>query len=229
MASENSPNPGKNGQNPYSDLGLAPDASFDQIQKAREDLLKELGEDSIARAKVESSYDAILMESLKERQLGKLSKDALNASKKEEKFIIKGTEETGSLITRLRNFSSSSSSETNSNILPELSLPDGQGLTLRIVIGLLAFLLVLVSPSSDIQIILSLSTIGVFVSLVKRSRKVLSSLGWSVVLLSVGLIIGGIISNGESSIITTQAVLSSDQIEALPAVLLLWLGSLLIV
>ena len=40
MASENSSNSGKNGQNPYSDLGLSPDASFDQIQKAKEDLLK---------------------------------------------------------------------------------------------------------------------------------------------------------------------------------------------
>tara|TARA_Y100001968_G_C19448102_1_gene766603 strand:+ start:325 stop:1014 length:690 start_codon:yes stop_codon:yes gene_type:complete len=229
MASENSSNSGKNGQNPYSDLGLSPDASFDQIQKAKEDLLKELGDDSIAKAKVESSYDAILMESLKERQLGKLSKDALTASKKEEKFITKGTGESGSLITRLKNFNASSSLESNSNILPELSLPDGQGLTLRIVLGLLAFLLVLVSPSSDIQIILSLSTIGVFISLVKRSRKVLSSLGWSVVLLSVGLIIGGIISNGQSSIINSQAALSLSQIEALPAVLLLWLGSLLIV
>ena len=67
-------------QDPYANLGLEPGASFDDVQKAKERRLSEVGEDPLAKAKIEASYDALLMISLKERQLGKVSNAAVNAS-----------------------------------------------------------------------------------------------------------------------------------------------------
>ena len=77
-----SSNPGS--QDPYSILGLEPGASFESVQQAKEKRLLEVGDDLQARARVEASYDAVLMSSLKERQLGKVSNAAVNASQREE-------------------------------------------------------------------------------------------------------------------------------------------------
>ena len=58
---DSSSNPGS--EDPYTFLGLEPGATFDEVQKARERMLLDAGEDSKAKSKIESSYDALLMES----------------------------------------------------------------------------------------------------------------------------------------------------------------------
>ena len=112
--------------------------------------------------------------------------------------------------------------------MPTLALPEGYGLTIRLALGMLALLLALISPKESIQIILSLSTLGLFISQVKRGRRALPSLGWSVVLLSIGLIIGGIIISGFPESTIPGSSISRDSLESLPAILLVWLGSLLL-
>jgi len=58
--------------NPYEQLGIAEDASFDEIQAARDRLVNEhRGDIKIAEA-VEAAYDAVLMDRLRLRQEGKL-------------------------------------------------------------------------------------------------------------------------------------------------------------
>jgi hypothetical protein len=109
-----------------------------------------------------------------------------------------------------------------------LSLPDGQGLTVRLVLGGLALLLVIVAPVGSAQLILALSTIGLFLSQIRRGRRPLASLGWSVVLLSTGLILGGLLLQGTSAFISESLPIAVDQLEALPAILLLWAGALLL-
>jgi len=86
--------------------------------------------------------------------------------------------------------------------------------------------LLLFSAAGSSELILSISTIGVFISQLRRSRSPLASLGWSVVLLSLGLILGGVLIRGipDSSGVFTS--ISKEQLEALPAILLLWSGSL---
>jgi hypothetical protein len=69
---------------PYERLGVSADASFDEVQAAKQNLLDQVGDDSIARARVEAAYDAVLMERLKERQQGKVSTAARSASKREQ-------------------------------------------------------------------------------------------------------------------------------------------------
>lgn len=59
-------------QNPYQKLGVSEDASFDEIQDARNRLLEQHGGDSKGREVIEAAYDAILMDRLRMRQEGKI-------------------------------------------------------------------------------------------------------------------------------------------------------------
>ncbi len=228
MASGVDPSPDSSSQDPYSVLGLEKGAAFEEIQSAREKLLAETGEDPLAKAKIEASYDALLMNSLKERQLGNVSSAAISASKKENGAREAGgaTEERGSLLTRLGGIRPSLADGGSQSILPELALPEGQGLTIRLTLGAFLLLLLIVSPQGSAELILALSTIGVFLSQVRRKRRPLSSLGWSVVLLSMGLIIGGLLLSLADNLQVINTELASEKIESLPAFILLWAGSL---
>ncbi|WP_071188860.1 CPP1-like family protein [Trichormus sp. NMC-1] len=60
-------------QNPYEKLGVSEDASFDEIQDARNRLLEQPGSgDGNGLELIEAAYDAILMERLRMRQEGKI-------------------------------------------------------------------------------------------------------------------------------------------------------------
>ncbi|MFM7366170.1 MAG: CPP1-like family protein [Cuspidothrix sp.] len=59
-------------QNPYEKLGVSEDASFDEIQDARNRLLEQHGREGNSQEVIEAAYDAILMERLRMRQEGKI-------------------------------------------------------------------------------------------------------------------------------------------------------------
>ena len=229
MASGTDSNSNSESQDPYSLLGLEPGANFDVVQRAREERLAEVGDDPQARGRIEASYDALLMVSLKERQSGMVSNDAARASKKEEGKLEAGGLMSGgsSLLTRLKTINSSSSEGGGTGLWPEFSFPNGQGLATRIAFGALALVLLLVSADGSIEFILALGVIGLFISQIRRGRRPLTSLGWSVVLLSTGLILGGLLLQVSSTQASLLGGLSTDQIEALPAILLMWIGSLI--
>ncbi len=213
----------------FSRLGISADASFEEIQGARDKKLLEAGEDIILKAKIEASYDSLLMHSLKARRLGKVSNEAVNASNKESnggqnKFSKFG----GALLTKLSNKDSLDKNEEEIKSSSFFSLPNGEGLSIRLSIGFLAIVLFLISPDNNIKLILSLSTIAVFVSQIKRGRKISQSLGWSVVFLSSGYIIGGVIVKGITEVSDQALIMSIDKLEAFPALILLWVGSLLL-
>ena len=213
-----------NSQDPYLILGINEGASFDAIQEARDKKLIEAGDEQITKAKIEAAYDSLLMVSLKSRQLGNASNEAINASKKENESKKVGEMVPGSLLTRLKNFNLPKYEATTSNFLPSLELPSGQELNIRISLGILAFLLVLIVPSENVELILSISTIGLFLSQSRRGRPFFSSILWCVVLLSVGLLSGALLLGGAQSLMDNTGSLSSDKFEAIPAVFLLWLG-----
>ena len=222
-----SPDDQPNPADPYSLLGIDRNSSFEDIQRAKDKKLIEAGDDVLLKAKIESSYDSLLMDSLKARQLGKISNDAVNASQKEKNSStvnLPGLK--SSLLTKINSFSSISSSDNQENSF--FSLPQGEGLTIRISLGILIIVLFLVVSDSYIQIILSLSTIGLFISQLKRGRKAISSLGWSVVFLSSGYILGGIILNSLDAVNNQSLLLSLDKLEAFPVLILLWIGSLIL-
>ena len=59
-------------QNPYEKLGVTKDATFDEIQDARNHLLQQYSGEPKHLEAVEAAYDAILMERLRMRQDGKI-------------------------------------------------------------------------------------------------------------------------------------------------------------
>ncbi len=228
MASEISSSQDQNSNDPYLRLGVKPGASFEEIKNARDLKLLEVGDDPRSRAMIESSYDSLLMVSLKERQLGKVSTEAINASEREEKVVesLKNKSFPNSFFNGFSNINNSR--EVERNLWPELYIPEGQGFSLRLVLGGLAIILLLVSPSESTDLILSLSLIGVLVSFIKKGRKILFSLGWGVVLMSVGLMFGRLLTAGISAQLPTLTTVSPDNLEALPALILLLLASLIL-
>ena len=220
--SESNSNPA----DPYFILGLNEGASFDAIQKAREKKLIEAADDQISKAKIEAAYDSLLMESLKSRQLGNASNEALKASKNEEVSKQLGGQGASQILTKLKKFSLPNPQGSSGNFLPSLDLPSGQQLTIRISLGVLAFLLLLILPSENSEFILSLSTIGLFISQFRRGRPFISSIVWSIILLSIGLFSGALLLGGTQPFINNTGSLSSDQLEAIPALFLIWLGVL---
>ena len=217
-----------NSQDPYLILGLNEGATFDDIQEARDKKLLQAGEDQITKAKIEAAYDSLLMVSLKSRQLGNASNEAITASKKENEAKNVGETGPGSILTRLKIFNLPKNDVSQSRFLPNLELPSGQGLNIRISLGILAFLLVLIVPSESVELILSLSTIGLFISQARRGRPFFSSILWCILLLTVGLLSGSLLLGGAQSFVENAGSLSSDKLEAIPAVFLIWLGILFI-
>ncbi len=59
-------------QNPYEKLGVTENATFDEIQDARNHLLQQYSGDPKRLETVEAAYDAILMDRLRMRQDGKI-------------------------------------------------------------------------------------------------------------------------------------------------------------
>ncbi|WP_017804012.1 CPP1-like family protein, partial [Nodularia spumigena] len=59
-------------QNPYEKLGVSEDASFDEIQDARNRQLEQYNGDAKSLELIEVAYDAILMDRLRMRQEGKI-------------------------------------------------------------------------------------------------------------------------------------------------------------
>ena len=70
-------------QDPYERLGISADAGFEEVQRARETSLKAAGDDPMARARIETAYDSVLMGRLRERQSGTISSAAVTASRLE--------------------------------------------------------------------------------------------------------------------------------------------------
>ena len=228
MAAGLNPGDDTDGQDPYQQLQIRPDASFDEVQRARDRVLKTCGEDAVARAKVEGAYDAVLMDRLRDRQSGRLSAEAATASRMEreqgEGAASLTSNGPAALLTRFRNFSLPASSLKGSAVVPDLTLVQGQGLVVRLSLGALALLLLLFAPQT-IELLLALGTIGLFISQIRRGRRPLGSLGWSVLLLIVGLVVGALLS---VAVAGSGLPFTVEQWQSLPALLLLLAGTLLL-
>ncbi len=215
-------------QDPYERLGISADAGFEEVQRARETSLKAAGDDPMARARIETAYDSVLMGRLRERQSGTISSAAVTASRLENQSSPTPSTSPvnpSALLTRIRNLSLQSPNLTSTGFLPSLILVEGQGLLVRLIAGGIGLLLLLVAPTA-VDLVLALSTIGLFISQVKRGRRPLGALGWSLALVALGLVLGAVIA----ALLATQSGLPLNPIlfEALPAYLVLLAGTLLL-
>ena len=227
MAAVSDPGSNPSAGDPYGRLGLSAGASFEAVQSARQRCLNEAGDDPQERARVEAAYDAVLMARLRNRQDGEVSQAAASASEREQ---IKGVESPAVSLPGvgvLQRFRSNlpDPAQSLSGLAPQWSLVEGQGLVVRLVGGSLALLFLIFSPGSS-QLVLSLGVIGSFLSHVRRGRRALPALGWSFMTLLVGLLLGALFTALLPAEAGLPLAVQQDQLQALPAVLLLWLGSL---
>ena len=207
---------------PYEILGVKEGADFEVIQKARDLKVKEAGEDLLLKAKIESSFDQLLMGSLKARQSGNVSFEAQNASKKE-KQINKLINNDFPLLSKIKNLNNNGN-KSNEYSLPKITPPSFDNLSIKLSVGLLFLIILLISPDSYNRLLLSISTLILTFIQLKSGKKFISSLGWSVTFLSIGLIFGGLFETNSFIQEISNNSLSIQKIQSLPAMIILWIG-----
>ena len=210
-----------NEKSPYEVLGVSEGAAFEDIQKARDIKVKEAGEDLILKAKIESSFDQLLMGSLKARQSGNVSYEAVSASKKE-KQINQFTNNNFPLLSKIKNLNNSDNSSQYS--LPKITTPSFDNLSIKLSVGLIFLILLFISPDSNNRLLLSISTLILTYNQIKSGKRFIGSLGWSVTFLSIGLIFGGLLENNSFIQDVSNNSLSIQKIQSIPAMVILWLG-----
>ena len=220
MDSNNSKN--NNEKTPYEVLGVDEGASFEDIQKARDIKVKEAGEDLILKAKIESSFDKLLMGSLKARQLGNVSLAAESASQKE-KQVNQLLNNNFPLLSKIKNIKNKDNN-LNQNRLPKIPTPSFDDFLIKLSFGILFLILLLISPDAYNRLLLSISTIILTYTQIKSGKRFFSSLGWSVTLLSIGLIFGGVFETNSFIQEVSNNTLSIEKIQSIPAIIILWIG-----
>ena len=216
-------NSNKPEKTPFEVLGVNQGASFEDIQKARDEKVKEAGDDLIAKAKIESSYDQLLMGSLKARQSGSISFEAQNASLKENQNI-KTINSQFPLLSKIKNLTKNNTNNSQKFSLSNISSGSNDQSSSKLAIGLLFIIILFVSPDSYNRLLLSISTLILIYSQLRSGKKFFGSLGWSIAFLSLGLIFGGLIETNSLIQEVSNSSISVEKIQNLPAMLILWLG-----
>ena len=216
--------------NPYERLGISPDASFDDVQAAKQARLSEVGEDPMSRARIEAAYDAVLMERLKERQQGKVSTAALNASQREAAKPAAKPAAAKPVLPSLPSLPALPRPALNLSApaLPRLALAEGRERWFPVAGGAVLLGILLLSPAANAELVLAFATVLTVVNLQRRLGRLLPAVGWSVLLLSAGLLLGGLLVSAIDPSLPLGLPLAPPQVQSLPALVLLVLGALLI-
>jgi hypothetical protein len=212
---------------PYSLLEVAPDSSFEDVQAARQAKLEAIGEDPLARSRVEAAYDAILMDRLKERQQGRVSSAARTASQKETVPTPARTP-----LAQLP--------QLPSLPLPRLGGGDKTGPPLKFSLatgrerwfplishGTLLVLLLAV-PGTAPDSLLALGALTAVVNLQRRTGRFFRSVGWTFLLLALGLGLSMVFLTALGSLFLPLPPLQTVEIQGAFALMALLLGSLFI-
>ena len=213
---------------PYARLGLSQHATFEQVQSAKARCIAEVDGDDQARARVEAAYDSVLMSRLRNRQQGQVSPAAATASQREDglgSLPVSGPSFPGTSVLQKIRTNLPDPSQSLASFAPQWSLVEGQGRIVRLIAGVVGLGLLVVSVAS-VQLVLALACIGVFLSQVRRGRRPLASLGWTLLALLVGLVVGSLFTTALSPTALQQLSITPAQIQALPAAILLWLAAL---
>jgi hypothetical protein len=214
----------------YERLGISVDAGFEAVQSAKQERLSEVGDDPMARAQIEAAYDAVLMDRLKERQQGKVSSAALNASQREAKSSAPASPLQRPNLPPLPKIAGLKAPTLPSASFrwPTLALAHGTERWLPVAGFSLLLVLLLLAPPSSAELVLAFATVLLVVNLQRRNRRLLSAVGWGVLLLSVGLVSGALLLRVLDPTMPLGLPLAAQQVQSLPALLLLFLGALLI-
>ncbi len=225
-ASDSSGPTGHSSGTPYQRLGVEPDASFDLIQARRDALLADVADDPMARSRIDAAYDAILMDRLKERQQGRVSTAARSASQREQ-VQPPPSRPALSALPRLPQIQAPKLGRANLS-LPDLALAHGREFWLPLGVSGGLLILLFAVPSAPAQLLLALATLVTVYSLQRRNGRFLQAIGWSFALLTLGLVLGGLLLAAINPALPLGLPIGPDQVQSLPALLLLLLGGLLI-
>ncbi|MBE9222865.1 CPP1-like family protein [Cyanobacterium stanieri LEGE 03274] len=201
---------------PYETLGVEKSASFEQIQRAKETLLKENEGNSQIKENIEIAYDAIIMDRLKLRQEGKIKVP------EQIRFPEKVVETKKSPIS----FNYSNNKNQSPNWLTDfIDQPSIQELSIS---GLIFLGLILLSVfSQDSQILPLLLTFGLGTSFFFVFRKT-KSFWRSVGVSFFGFVIGISVSSLLATVIANSGLslgFSDEQFVSLLTFSFLWLSA----
>lgn len=212
-------------RDPYERLGVPQDATFELVQQARDARLAELGDDPMARSRVEAAYDAVLMNRLKERQQGRVSTAARSASQREDVPPPASRPALTALPQLPRPRLPAGPGPIKA---PTLELASGRERWLPLVADGVLLVLLLAVPGAPAELLLALATVVSVVNLQRRNGRFLAAVGWSFLLLCLGLLLGGLLMGALNGSLPLGLPLTQAQVQSLPALLLLVLGALLI-
>lgn len=215
---------------PFALLGITPESGFDEVQAARQRCLDAVPDDPLERARIEASYDAVLMRRLKERQQGKVSSAARSASQREQSSAVVRTS-----LPRLPSLPQLSAVRNGQTPAAQPGLVLASGPDLWWPLGVFAVLLlaVLAVPSLPADLLLSLATGLTLFQIQRRQGRFLRAVGWSLGLLLAGLLVGAALLLAVSAAapggLPVALLFAPQQLQALPALIALLLGALLVV
>ena len=206
------PNP--NSSDPYEQLGITADATFEQVQAAKQNCLNQIkADDALGRARVEAAYDSVLMQRLKERQLGQLTGAAATASKREAASNAAPAAPALPRLAVLQNLPRPKLQWQQ----PSIKLAEEKQLWWPLA-GHGLFLLLLLVVGNQLgtpELLLALASLLTIGALQRRRSRLFAAVGLTIAALAIGLLIGSLISAGSS------LPIGEAQFAAIPALLLL--------
>jgi hypothetical protein len=214
--------------NPYTLLGIAPQSTFEEVQAARQAKLDAIGDDPLARSRVEAAYDAVLMDRLKERQQGRVSSAARSASQKE--TLPSPARPTLAQLPSLPSLSIPRiGGGTSASGRPlSLSLATGRERLFPLISHGTLLALVLVLPDSAPESLLALGALATLLNLLRRNGRFFQAVGCTLLLLALGLglSIGLLAAVGYPSALALP--IGPAQVQGAFALVVLLLGALFI-
>ncbi|WP_013325491.1 CPP1-like family protein [Gloeothece verrucosa] len=199
-------------QNPYQQLGVTEDASFEEIQEAKQRLLQQYADDSKLRDSIEAAYDAIIMERLRLRQEGKI--------KVPERIRFPEREKPAEPQL---SFNSLPINASPSWLQQFIDTPSSTDILLATGVFLALAGITVVIQDSQGSLVSLLLTLGIFANVYFLNRK--EQKFWRSVLITlVGLVVGIAIGSGLAALLKSLPI-DNQQLYAVATFCIFWLCS----
>lgn len=202
-----------NTQNAYEKLGVNENATFEEIQNAKQRLGEQYQNDSQLLESVEAAYDEIIMDRLKKRQEGKIKvPDRIRFPEAQQKPAEPRFKFNPTPPETAPNWLQSLIDTPSQN---DILLPAG-------IFAGLGILSLVIPSATDGSIVPLLLAGGAFACAYFLNRKE-QRFGRAVLLTLVGLIIGVLLGSGLANVLESQiSVLSGEQITTFVTVFFFW-------
>ncbi|VEP12377.1 Heat shock protein DnaJ domain protein [Hyella patelloides LEGE 07179] len=202
-------------QNPYEQLGVTENSSFEEIQSAKKRICEENNNDAKVVESIEAAYDAVIMDRLRLRQEGKIKvPERIRFPERKVESPVESKPLVQSTPNWVQNLLDSPSQK-------EVLVPTGVFLTLA---GITAF--GQTATTSLLPLLMALGFMGSVYFINSKEKRFGRSLLITLVMLVAGVALGNALAN---SLVSSGAMTNSpDQITSIASVVtfvLFWLAS----